>query len=329
MKSSPEATDSQINGAVNAVTVVDFTDPTIFGETLEIVQQDAVQLASKPFRGRRVIVRLGSCAITFQSTNLPVRTRTTLNNGWVAFVAFGPGASGTLNGIPIRPDRLVACTSEVHLEFVVSAGYESIACLFATEAIQDSIRDLPIGLFHLPSGLKFLSPTDGMATELFAWGRRVTDYAAAQPDLFAKPETQKTVRGELVENLLTTIGSADPAAMDPVDQTRKTYSRIVQLAEDYALLHSDERLYVTDLCRAVDVSERTLQYAFKELMGMTPVAYLKQVRLHRVRQSLRGATHATTTVSKEALRWGFWHFGDFSRAYKALFGELPSDTLRR
>jgi hypothetical protein len=34
-------------------------------------------------------------------------------------------------------------------------------------------------------------------------------------------------------------------------------------------------------------------------------------------------------VTAEALRWGFWHFGDFSRAYKDCFGELPSDTLRR
>jgi hypothetical protein len=37
----------------------------------------------------------------------------------------------------------------------------------------------------------------------------------------------------------------------------------------------------------------------------------------------------STTVSAEALNWGFWHFGEFSRAYKGCFGELPSDTLRR
>jgi len=40
-------------------------------------------------------------------------------------------------------------------------------------------------------------------------------------------------------------------------------------------------------------------------------------------------TNASTTVTKESLRWGFWHFGDFSRAYKDCFGELPSNTLRR
>jgi transcriptional regulator GlxA family with amidase domain len=73
----------------------------------------------------------------------------------------------------------------------------------------------------------------------------------------------------------------------------------------------------------------TLQYAFKEVMGMTPVAYLARLRLHRVRHALRTASQASTTVTAEALRWGFWHFGDFSRAYKDCFGELPSDTLRR
>ena len=59
------------------------------------------------------------------------------------------------------------------------------------------------------------------------------------------------------------------------------------------------------------------------------MAYLIRLRLHRVRQALITGTQGTTTVSAEALNWGFWHFGEFSRAYKDCFGELPSDTLRR
>jgi hypothetical protein len=48
-----------------------------------------------------------------------------------------------------------------------------------------------------------------------------------------------------------------------------------------------------------------------------------------VREGLVAGSRGTTTVSAEALRWGFWHFGEFSRAYKECFGELPSDTLAR
>ena len=47
------------------------------------------------------------------------------------------------------------------------------------------------------------------------------------------------------------------------------------------------------------------------------------------REALLAADPGSTTVTHEALEWGFWHFGDFSRAYKACFGEAPSETLRR
>jgi transcriptional regulator GlxA family with amidase domain len=153
--------------------------------------------------------------------------------------------------------------------------------------------------------------------------------AARQPEVFDVPQTQTAAQVELLENLLATLRSAVHVESAPQDLTRQAHSRVVQIAEDYALSHTAERLYVTDLCEAAGVSERTLQYAFNEVVGMTPVAYLTRLRLHRVRQALRAATHGTTTVTAEALRWGFWHFGHFSRAYKDCFGELASDTLRR
>jgi transcriptional regulator GlxA family with amidase domain len=72
-----------------------------------------------------------------------------------------------------------------------------------------------------------------------------------------------------------------------------------------------------------------LEYAFQKILGMSPVAFLRRLRLHRVRLALRVGTPKTTTVSAEALKWGFWHFGDFSKAYKNCFDESPSHTLRR
>jgi transcriptional regulator GlxA family with amidase domain len=103
----------------------------------------------------------------------------------------------------------------------------------------------------------------------------------------------------------------------------------VRRAEEYALARNGADLCVSDLCRVAGVSERTLDYAFKEVMGLTPVAYLTRLRLHRVRKALLAATPGSTTVSAQALTWGFWHFGEFSRAYRACFGELPSQTLQR
>jgi len=151
------------------------------------------------------------------------------------------------------------------------------------------------------------------------------DLAARQPALFNdRKDERAAAQVEMVETLLATLGATRGFEPTRADHTHLSQTLVVKTVEDYALSRVDERVCVTDLCRAAAVSERALQYAFKEVMGLTPVAYLIRLRLHRVRQALLAATHGSTTVSAVALDWGFWHFGEFSRAYKDCFGELLS-----
>ncbi|PTU74696.1 helix-turn-helix domain-containing protein [Pseudomonas mangrovi] len=84
---------------------------------------------------------------------------------------------------------------------------------------------------------------------------------------------------------------------------------------------------ITDICRAIGVSERTLQYAFRTYVDMSPIAYLRLYRLNRVRATLRTADPKTTTVTAVAMRFGFLHLGRFAIDYRTLFDESPSATL--
>jgi len=86
---------------------------------------------------------------------------------------------------------------------------------------------------------------------------------------------------------------------------------------------------MVDLCAHTGASARTLQYAFREVMQMSPVAYLRLLRLNRVRSALQTATTANITVTQVAMQWGFLHLGEFARDYQRLFGECPSETLAR
>jgi AraC-like DNA-binding protein len=314
---------------LSAVKITELTDPTAVGDSVQALAQDVVMLSSHPLRARRVEVRLGDCLVLFHSTNLAVRARTSLQPGFVGFTAFGPKSVGTVNGLPLCEDLILASAPGIEVELIVGAGYESIAFLLPPEMIRDHVeRRQREDEFHIPHDIKLLTPCTARAGELYEWGCRLIDIASRQPDVFDFPQVQSVGQVELLEMLLTTLGSARLTEPTLHELTLQGHSRIVQIAEEYALSHTSERVHVTDLCEAAGVSERTLQYAFKELLGLTPMAYLTRLRLHRARQSMRAASHASTTVAQEALRWGFWHFGDFSRAYKQCFGELPSDTLR-
>ncbi|MDN3719316.1 helix-turn-helix domain-containing protein [Roseibium salinum] len=71
-------------------------------------------------------------------------------------------------------------------------------------------------------------------------------------------------------------------------------------------IETDEPPTMVDICRAVGVSERTLQYAFGAYAGMSPMAYLRLLRLNRVRTMLLRSTHRETTVTAAAMRFGFF-----------------------
>ena len=314
-----------------AVTVVEIDDPTRAGEGVEVLDLDAVQLASAPFRARRVVVRLDGGVVIHQSTNHRVRTRTKAQLGLVAFVTFGPETKGTVNGLPIRPDLTLAVEAETEVVFVPESGYESIALLLPTADFRRHLRARQReGDLRLPRGVEALQTDVAMARRLFDWGKRLGELATRQPALFNdRKEARVAARVEMVETLLSTLGSA--RALEPARAARghRSQALIVKKAEEYALAHTHDHVHVGDLCRAASVSERALQYAFKDVVGVTPVAYLIRLRLHRVRQALLAAGRGSTTVSAVALDWGFWHLGEFSRAYKECFGELPSETLRR
>ncbi|GAA2345911.1 AraC family transcriptional regulator [Streptomyces violaceusniger] len=88
---------------------------------------------------------------------------------------------------------------------------------------------------------------------------------------------------------------------------------------------SPEREYMlSDLADQADLSVRGLQYAFQKHLGMSPMQYLRGVRLDRAHADLRAGVG---TVSDIAYQWGFTNLGRFARAYRDRFGELPSETL--
>ncbi|RMO59931.1 BenABC operon transcriptional activator BenR [Pseudomonas amygdali pv. eriobotryae] len=71
---------------------------------------------------------------------------------------------------------------------------------------------------------------------------------------------------------------------------------------------------------------RTLFSGFREFRNISPMAFLRNVRMERVHLELRNP--GTDSVTDIAMKWGFAHLGRFSQEYRKYYGELPSATLR-
>jgi AraC family ethanolamine operon transcriptional activator len=121
------------------------------------------------------------------------------------------------------------------------------------------------------------------------------------------------------------IRNCDPVAISS-SQTRSPNS-FVQDALAFIRAHEGEELHVEHLCRATDLAERSLLRAFHKLFGVGTTQYLKLRRLNRVHFALMAP--GATTVAGVLAVYGIREFGRFAGAYKTLFGESPSETLKK
>lgn len=87
-------------------------------------------------------------------------------------------------------------------------------------------------------------------------------------------------------------------------------------------------LTTSTLAMQCHVSVRSLQEGFRRHLGMSPMAYVRVVRLRRAHSDLRSADPSHTTVAAIAHRWGFTHLGRFATAHQATYGEAPLQALR-
>ena len=96
-------------------------------------------------------------------------------------------------------------------------------------------------------------------------------------------------------------------------------------ALEFILDNLDRSFSVSELSKAVGMSERSLRYIFYQKTQVSPKRFIQHFKLNMVRKELK-LRQSDKLISSLASQWGFWHSGQFAADYKKLFGELPSET---
>ena len=149
------------------------------------------------------------------------------------------------------------------------------------------------------------------------------------PEVFADPRSRQKVERELLAVFLGALRSGCGSLTQP--PPLRTGSRFLRLrqARDYLAAHTHEPIYLEDLCANLGLTSRGVENLFQDLLGISPMTYLRHQRLHGVRRDLLQAEPTSGAVKFAALNWGFLHHGHFARDYRSLFGEKPVETLAR
>jgi len=204
--------------------------------------------------------------------------------------------------------------------WITPENYQEIAVVFGPDFVQRHGLDVA-----RLEGL-FLAPLNSGQNALFSrWLSSTLTQLAQTLD----PPSKEALTQQLLEDCLYLLDNAcvclDRGALQRRTEERSVMKRIGEWAAD----SPEETLNLLELSQIAGVSLRQVQHAFKAYTGMTPTHWLRLRRLNSAHRELLSRTPMETTVAEVAMNWSFWHLGRFSSSYRALFKELPSETLKR
>lgn len=231
-------------------------------------------------------------------------------------------AAGTQE-VGITPAHAAVYRPDVDTAF---SGWNSPCTMLAIKIEREEVERVAGAYLGLdePAFLDLSLPLrvkEGLGAEFLATVRHLYGLASQSWD---QPLVTKLLIEEAIIGLIRAADHSYHHLLEEIPTAPKTsLQRATELIHDAA----SEALTLGSIAYVAGVSGRALQLAFRKEYGMTPMKYLKNVRLDRAAKALRTAGPQGLTVSEVARGLGFTHMGRFSAAYAARHGELPSETL--
>ena len=262
-------------------------------------------------------------ALDFGEANVRTRVRGVLRGGWGSIcLALGPGEA-IWNGQPSAPGTLSLLPPDDEVDGRTTANFSWLTaavppetwnrCLVLAGISQDGPERLTV--CQLPE------PVLQRIKHRLLESRALLKGAAT-------PSSMDQVAEAVTDAFATACELT--AGLEPATTSLRNRARLARRAEAWMIDHLADPVQVPDLCLALHVSRRELEYAFRSVFDQSPRDHLETLRLNAIRRALlHGDGEANReTIIAIAYAHGVRHLGRFAASYRALFGEKPSETRR-
>jgi AraC-like DNA-binding protein len=255
-----------------------------------------------------------------------------------------------INTVAVKPGRrsigfLTECNSSSLVDCGLEVRHGDIVLNRSDVVHQRSGADFHYGTVSLPSDdlaaafeaivgreppekpyKSTIRPPPALMLRLLKLHKSIGQLAHDTPDILELPEVTRALETELTHILVRCL--AEGHTLEPTAGGRR-HDRMLARFVEFLKAHPDRPLYLSEICPAIGVAERTLRATCEQHLGIGPIRYLTLRRMHLVRQALLHSHRSTATVTQIVTNHGFWELGRFSVAYRMLFGESPSETLHQ
>lgn len=305
----------------------------VAGRDPEAAARDLVAVdAGKQWHARRTgaqfsyrYTAVGDSEVTVRRSRVTGFVRGVIEPGEHYVVQWVTGGAGAIDvageRIELRPDEPTLFPTEQSFVFIATDHDQRLVHLH-----RDLVREVAAERHELGDGpLRFDQRLAGDEPALGRWHDALGALSRALRDGVESSSWAAAKRAavEAFLGLFPPHVDSLPAALSLPKNAR------LRAMVEHVHAHVREPVAVADLSAVSGLSVRSVQESFARVLGVSPLTYVREVRLDRVRQELLQLDPQEVTVGDVARRWGFAHLGRFSAVYLDRFGEYPKQTLRR
>ena len=307
--------------------VSSFTDPSACQTVFQTADVELFPTANGSFHAEVTQIGINRLLIHRIRISLPEVNTIALKRGRksIGFLTEPNSAPLRHCGFEVWPGDIVVNRSDVAHQRS-GANFHYGAMSLPNDDLDAAVKTIVGRELPETSHERIIRPDSALMLRLLKLHKSVGQLAHDAPDILELPAVRRALENELIHVMVRCF--AEGAAVEPTVGSCR-HDTIVARFEEFLETHRDRPLYLTEICAAIGVAERTLRASCEEHLGMGPIRFLTLRRMHLAHRALLRSDPSKSTVTRIVADQGFSELGRFSVAYRALFGESPSETLQR
>lgn len=286
--------------------------------------QEYYRLSPGGFEGNVTLAQVGDRQIFRERWSRKIRYVGTAPSGSYGLaLPFDQQAHGIWVGTPVCRETVVVQAPGQEADMISPDGWDALVLSIPEKELRSTLSALSDQQPAWMNKHSAVTLNPKAADGLRMLGRRFLSESNA-PGPEDQPQTVRFSQ-QLVQLFLWALVDSDNVPNLETEPARP--ASIVRQATDLVLADPSAMMGLTEICTHLNVSLRSLHYAFQDVAGMSPATWLRRIRLNEVHKTLYRSSPGEVQVKGVAMKNGFFHVGHFGQQYKRLFGCMPSETL--